>query len=322
MRIVFRGANAETFLPGFSGMLGGAHEIRLLSDALDGPGEAAAYGAADIVIGIRHGAGDPPLSARLFQLPSAGHDGIDMAALPPGCSLCNVFGHEGAIAEYVFAALLARHVPLRDADAKLRRGDWEYWAGKPTGLRTELGAQTIGIVGHGHIGKALADRARAFGMRVHVANRSGAEGADAAFGLAHIPAMAAGVDVLVNTLPLAPNTEGLIGAEALAALPDGATVMNVGRGPVIDEAALFAALKGGRISGILDTWYVYPSAAAPGPAPSRLPFDALPNVVLTPHMSGWTHGTIARRQRAMATNVDALDRGAPLINIIHEGVAA
>lgn len=322
MKIVFRGANAETFLPGFSDLIGPGHDIRLVSDALEAPGEAEAYAAAEIVVGIRHGAADPALSARLYQLPSAGYDGVDMAALPAGCTVCNVFGHEGAIAEYVFAALLRRHVPLADADAKLRRGDWEYWAGKPTGLRRELGSETLGIVGHGHIGKALADRARAFGMRVHVANRSGAEGADAVFGLDAIAQMAAGVDILINTLPLAPNTEGLIGAEALAALPDGAVVMNVGRGPVIDEDALYEALAGGRIRGILDTWYIYPSAEAPNPAPSRLPFHALENVTITPHMSGWTHGTIARRQAAMAANVEALASGAPLINVVREGALA
>ena len=127
--------------------------------------------------------------------------------------------------------------------------------------------------------------------------------------------MAAGLDVLLNTLPLTGETRGLIGAEVLAALPSRAIVMNVGRGPVIDERALYDALRDGRIAGaVIDTWYVYPVAATPAPLPSALPFHELPNVVMTPHMSGWTQGTIERRRAAMAENVNRLARGAPLLD--------
>lgn len=317
MLIVFHGANAETFAPGFADHLTGPHDLRILSDALDGPGEAAAYSAADVVIGVRRTAGQPPLSARLYQVAGAGTDAIDRASLPPGCALCNVYGHETAIAEYVMAALLARHVPLADADARLRRGDWHHWAGKPTGLRTELGAQSIGIVGYGHIGKAIAARAAAFGMAVHVANRSRVEaaGLTGVWQLDQLPQMSARVDILLNSLPLTPETTGLIGAATLAALPAHGLVMNVGRGPVIDEAALYDALSQGRIAGaVIDTWYVYPSAADPAPQPSHLPFRDLPNLVMTPHMSGWTTGTIARRRADMADNVNRIALGQPLRN--------
>lgn len=92
---------------------------------------------------------------------------IDARLLPPGCSLCNCHGHEEAIAEYVMAALLARHVPLARVDADMRQQRWTWWAGAPGALRTELGAQTLGVVGFGHIGCTVAQRAKAFGMRVH-----------------------------------------------------------------------------------------------------------------------------------------------------------
>jgi phosphoglycerate dehydrogenase-like enzyme len=319
MRIVFHGANARTFAPGFADLLAAPHDIAVLSDALDGEGEAAALAAADAVIGVRLTAAMPPLSARLYQVAGAGTDAIDTGALPAGCTLCNVYGHEAAIAEYVLAALLARHVPLADADARLRGGDWHYWAGKPTGLRTELGAGTIGIIGFGHIGQAVAARAAAFGMAVHVANRSAPADAGGAryWPLDRLADMAAGVDVLLNTLPLVPATTGLVGAKVLDALPSHALVMNVGRGPVIDEDALYLALAAGRIGGaILDTWYVYPDAANPAPLPANLPFHTLQNVVMTPHMSGWTSGTIARRQAAMADNIDRLAQGRPLCNVV------
>ncbi len=94
-------------------------------------------------------------------------------------------------------------------------------------------------------------------------------------------------------------------------------ILNVGRGPVIDEAALYAALKERRIGGaIIDTWYVYPSAANPTPHPGTLPFHTLDNCVLTPHMSGWTHGTIRRRQETMADNIRRLAAGQPLENMV------
>ncbi|MDY8108844.1 2-hydroxyacid dehydrogenase [Fulvimarina sp. 2208YS6-2-32] len=318
MRIVFHGANAETFSIGIETHLDAGHTVETLSDGLDRPGEIATFAAAEVIVGVALNDTHPvPAGLRLYQAPAAGVDQIDAARLPAGASLCNAFGHEAAIAEYVMAALLSRHVPLARVDAQLRTGNWEHWAGRPTGLRSELGAQTIAIVGFGHIGQAIARAAKAFGMRVLVANRSRPDpGAlvDRSFALSALPQMAADADILVATLPLNAETHGLIGAETLAALPVGALVMNVGRGPVIEEEALYDALSGGRISAIIDTWYRYPSTDAPNPLPSRLPFHTLPNLVMTPHMSAWTTGTITRRQRTIADNVARLARGEPLLN--------
>ncbi|WP_353476072.1 2-hydroxyacid dehydrogenase (plasmid) [Salipiger sp. H15] len=317
MKIVFHGANARTFFDGFEALLESPHELATVSDALAGEGELELYRAADVVVGTYSRAGQPPISARLFQLPAAGFDGVHFASLPEGCAVCNCFGHENAIAEYVMAALLARHVPLAEADGQLRRGDWHYWAGGPSGLRSELGAQSIGIVGHGHIGRTIAARALAFGMEVQVANRSpvAATGYAAIHDLSGLADMAAQVDILINTLPLNDSTAGLIGAEVLGALGPHAIVMNVGRGPVIDEDALYEVLSSRKIGGaIIDTWYVYPTPDQPHPLPGHHPFHELDNVTLTPHMSGWTTGTIARRQQAIARNINSLARGGALEN--------
>lgn len=316
MKIAFHGANAETFLPGFAELLDQRHDLILLSDQLTAPGEVEAFSSADVVIGVKYGSAMPPLSARLYQVPGAGYDGIDLAALPATVALCNVFGHEVAIAEYVMAALLSFHVPLAQADAQLRRGDWTYWAGKPTGLRSELSACTVGIVGFGHIGKTLAARCAAFGIEVHVANRSPVTDPGVrAHPLHDIAGVARQVDYLINTLPLTDSTRGLIGAEVLAVLPSHAIVLNVGRGPVIEERALYDALASGRIGGaVIDTWYVYPGPDGSNPHPGTLPFHDLPNLTMTPHMSGWTHGTISRRRAEMAENVNRLARGDGLFN--------
>jgi phosphoglycerate dehydrogenase-like enzyme len=83
-----------------------------------------------------------------------------------------------------------------------------------------------------------------------------------------------------------------------------AVIVNVGRGPTIDETALFEALKDGAIGGaIIDTWYQYPGPQQTDILPSKLPFHELSNVLMTPHMSGWTSGTIRRRQQTMADNI-------------------
>jgi phosphoglycerate dehydrogenase-like enzyme len=290
-------------------------------DDLSANNARAIYSAADIVIGIKLAAQMPvPEGLKLYQVPGAGYDGIDLAALPGGAALCNCFGHENAIAEYVMAALLARHVPLADADRRLRSGDWTYWAGGPTGLRTELGDTSIGILGYGHIGKAIALRAKAFGMKVSVANRSPVPPSDVverAFALSDLPDFMGSADAVINTLPLTEETRGLVGAAELAAMRADAVILNVGRGGVIDEAALFDALKTRRIGGaIIDTWYVYPSAENAHPLPAHLPFHDLDNVTMTPHMSGWTHGTIRRRRETIADNINRCASGAKLRNRI------
>ena len=173
LKIVFHGQNAANFRQGFETLIAPEHQVLDLIDALDQPGERAHYESADVVIGIQLNANMPrPIKARLFHAPAAGTDAVNTALLPAQCTLANCFGHENAIAEYVIAALLMRHVPLARADQDLRAQRWTYWAGRPTALRTELGAQTVGLVGFGHIAQTVAQRAKAMGMRVHVANRS------------------------------------------------------------------------------------------------------------------------------------------------------
>jgi phosphoglycerate dehydrogenase-like enzyme len=318
LRIVFHGSNAAQFRPGLESLIGAEHQIEVLSDDLTDPEDVAHFQAADVVIGIRLTAQMPKLHRlRLYHAPAAGTDAIDAALLPVGSKLCNCFGHEQAIAEYVFAALLSRHVPLAKADADLRQQRWTYWAGAPNALRTELGSQTLGVVGLGHIGQAVAHRARAFGMRVHGCNRSDsqADRVDRLWSLDALDAFMSSVDAVVITLPLTEDTRGLIGPRALAAMQPHAVLINVGRGPVVQEQALFDALRSRQIGGaVIDTWYQYPGSGNTKAAPSQLDFASLDNVLMTPHMSGWTHGTISRRQQTLAENIRRLADGRPLIN--------
>ena len=324
LRIVFHGANATNFRQGFERLIDPRHQITDLSDRLDQPGEQACYENADVIVGIAFNASLPlPHRLRLFHAPAAGTDAVDLALLPASAALCNCFGHEAAIAEYVMTALLLRHVPLAAADADLRAQRWTYWAGRPTALRTELGSQTIGLLGFGHIAQAVAERAKAFGMQVHVANRSPVTSplVDSYVGLDDLPAFMGSADAVVVSLPLTPQTQGLVGQAALAAMRPDAVILNVGRGPVIDEQALFDALAGRRIGGaIIDTWYQYPTPTQAECTPSKLDFASLPNLVMTPHMSGWTRGTVQRRQQTMADNITRLAEGRPLLNVVRAPV--
>jgi phosphoglycerate dehydrogenase-like enzyme len=320
LNIAFHGQNAANFRQGFEQLIAPEHRLLDLSDALDQPGERAHYENADVVIGIQLNDKMPrPLQARLFHAPAAGTDAINTALLPARCTLANCFGHENAIAEYVLAALLMRHVPLLQADQDLRKQRWTYSAGRPGALRTELGEQTLGLVGFGHIAQTVVGRAKALGMRVHVANRSPITHplVDRSWTLDALPAFMGSCDAVVVSLPLAANTQGLIGAEAIAAMRPDAVLLNVGRGAVIDEQALYEALATRKIGGaVIDTWYQYPTSAQPECAPSRLDFASLDNLLMTPHMSGWTQGTVRRRQETLANNIARLSRGEALINVL------
>jgi phosphoglycerate dehydrogenase-like enzyme len=326
MNIVFHDTNAGSFAEGFAALLDAPHRIDILPDPMTTDAERARYTAADIILGVRFDAALPlPPNLRLYQVVGAGHDQIVQSSLPPAATLCNVYEHEHAIAEYVMAALLLCTVDLPQADADLRRGRWTLWAGLDDNAHGELRGQTIGLLGYGHIGREVATRARAFGLRIHVCNRGPIDpaGVDQAWRLDGLNDFMASADFVLASLPFTPDTVGLVGAAALAAMQPHAVILNVGRGGVIDEAALFAALSERRIGGaVIDTWYRYPAAAGGISDPGSLPFHHLDNIVMTPHMSGWTRGTIARRQQTMADNINRLARGAALRNVVRPGRTA
>lgn len=324
-RIVFHGDNAASFHPGFAELLKQPADIRLLPNALVTEEDRRAYAEADVIVGVAFNSGLPmPERLSLFHVPGAGYDAVDLTLLPIGATVCNCFGHEQAIAEYVFAALLARHVPLTDADAHLRRGDWAYQSGSPSRLHGEMAGSTIGLLGFGHIGKAIARRAKAFDLEVVVANRGAVptgELVDRSFTLDRLEEFWGAADAFVVSVPLTPDTAGIVDARAFAAMRSNATIINVGRGPTIDETALYEALRDRRIAGaVIDTWWAYPSAGETVKRPANLPFHELPNIVMTPHMSGWTHGTVARRRAVIADNVQRRLEARPCRNVIREGV--
>ena len=123
-------------------------------------------------------------------------------------------------------------------------------------------------------------------------------------------------EIVVVTVPLTPETVGMIGGKELAAMRREAILINVSRGPVVNEAALYAALTTQRIAGAaLDVWWSYPVDGAEG-RPSTLPFDQLHNVLVTPHSSGITMETYMRRIEDIAANIHRWVKGVPLANVV------
>jgi phosphoglycerate dehydrogenase-like enzyme len=260
---------------------------------------------------------------RLIQVPGAGLDRIDRSAIAPGTGLANVHGHETGIAEYVLGAMIALGRDLARLDASLRAGRWDsQWAPgvPPPPVWSELAGRTLGILGYGGIGQAVARRARAFDMRVCAIRRDVARSAGddlALLGtLQQLPEVLERADYLVITLPLTPDTRGLLDEAQLARMKPTAILVNVSRAQIVDEDALYRALAGRTLAGAaLDVWYRYPSE--PGPVlPSTRPFHELPNVLMTPHVAGWTDGMLEARASLIAENIRRTAHGERPANLV------
>lgn len=215
--------------------------------------------------------------------------------------------HAGMLAEFALYGLLAlRKDAARLADIREKR-DWAHY---PMG---ELDGSTIGILGMGQIGVALALRARAFGITVIALNRSGAalDGADETHPTSALRELAPRFDALAITLPITDLTRGMVSADVIHALPPHAVVINVGRGGVIDEPALIDALTGGRLAGaVLDVF-------ATEPLPADSPLWTLPNVVMSPHTAALSRRENARIVALFCDNLRRFTRGTPLRNALN-----
>jgi glyoxylate reductase len=231
-----------------------------------------------------------------------GYDRVDVAACSArGVVVTNTPGVlDDATADLAFALILAARRGLVEADRVVRSGGWSgSWS--EGGLAEEVSGATLGLVGLGRIGSAVARRARGFDMRVLYTRRLRAD-SDLGEWRA-LDDLLAEADVVSVHVPLTPETDRLLDARRLALLRDGATLVNTARGEIVDEPALVRELVSGRISAGLDVFAHEPEV------PAEL-LD-LPNVVLTPHIGSATRQTREAMTRLVVDNLLAFERGDP-----------
>jgi glyoxylate reductase len=241
---------------------------------------------------------------RLVANFSVGYDRIDLEELTcRGIPVTNTPGVlSAATADLTFALILAARRRVVEADALVRAGEWRSeWANGI--VAEELTGSTLGIVGLGRIGQAVARRAQGFELRVLYAQRTRAETELGEY--RELDALLAESDVVSIHTPLTPETRGLIDARRLALLRDGACFVNTARGEIVDEGALVAELVAGRLRAGLDVFAHEPAV------PTEL--LALPNVVLTPHLGSATRQTREAMTRIVVDNILAFERGEPLL---------
>jgi len=321
MKTLFLGGLAARVAPRIQARMTEKIEPSVLAELTDMQRLIPALAEAEIVVGHIWNKDFPEAPRlKLLQAATAGVDMIDLPSLPRGIALCNVYGHEPAIAEYVLMTMLALNFRLLDTVTDFRAGSWaahQPAGGSPHG---EIFGKTLGIVGYGRIGRDVAKRAASFGCKVIAANRSPvADQGDAVeiYLLAELDRMLPQCDALLVAAGLAPETQGLIDARRLALMKPTALLINIGRAAIVDEEALYTALKGNKLGGAaLDVWWRHWSPAHPDERPSRYPFHELTNVLMTPHCSGFTDGTADRRWGDLAANLDRFVRGEPLNNIV------
>lgn len=279
---------------------------------------------ADVLVGARLPAGlvASASNLKMVHVPGAGYDGIALDHLHPDVIVASTFHHGRSIAEHVIAVAIALCRGLLASDASMRAGQWHSVDTDPTmPFGRTLGSQTLGIIGLGEIGTQVARLAQTFGSQVQAVRRNpGAPTAEEvqltwAGGMHELPRLLATSDIVVVTVPLTKATTGLIDANGLATMKETSFLINVSRGAVVEEDALYEALTSGSIAGAgLDVWWSTPTTA--GDRPSRHAFESLQNVVLTPHQSGQTEDTFINRARDIAANIAALEAGRPLSHVV------
>jgi phosphoglycerate dehydrogenase-like enzyme len=251
---------------------------------------------------------------RWMHSSSIGTDKFEEGGLPPGVAFTNSAGLKGkTVAEHAIAMLLAQVHALPQMERYRAAG---YWGRNE--LRKQVSSvegKTLLILGYGSIGQEVARKAAAFDMKIVAVNRSG-EGPPPAGSVAALDSLGEllpEADFLVCTLPLSPETRHLISAGEFSAMKPEALLINVGRGPVVDQAALAEALCKGKIAGAcLDVYETEP-------LPEDDPLWKAPNLVLSPHVAG-TGGPLAQRfAELVSENLSRYKEGRGLLNQLTVG---
>jgi len=247
-------------------------------------------------------------SVRVVQTMSAGIDHVQpgLGLLPKGVQLCNARGvHDASTAELTLTLILSSLRGVPDFVRGQDRGEWR------SGFRPALADKSVLIVGYGSVGSAIEDRLAPFEVaRVARVARSARE---TARGPVHpitaLPELLPDFDVVVLITPLTEQTKGLAGADFLARMKDGALLVNVARGGVVDTKALLAELESGRIRAALDV-------TDPEPLPKGHPLWHAPGVLISPHVGGPTSAFLPRAKRLLVDQFNRFVNQEPLRNVV------
>jgi phosphoglycerate dehydrogenase-like enzyme len=243
-------------------------------------------------------------SLKAVQLLSAGYDNY-LPFLPAGVQLCNAAGvHDASTAELALALALASNRHLDTYARNMPTGTWG------NDFATSLADRRVLIVGYGRIGSAIERRLAGFEVAsvTRVARRA-RTGEVPVHPITELRSLLPDADVVFVITPLTAETEHLIGAAELAALPDGALLVNVARGKVVDTDALVAATAEGRIRAALDV-------TDPEPLPSDHPLWRTPGVLISPHVGGQSTAFQPRMQRLVREQLARFAAGEPLANVV------
>ncbi len=243
-------------------------------------------------------------SLRVMQTLTAGYDDV-LGARPPGVLLCNAPGvHDASTAELAVTLTLAA---LRGVPGFVRAAGEHRWA--PL-RRPALADRRALVVGFGGVGRAVARRLEPFEVEVvPVAATARDTPAGPVHGIEELPVLLPAADVVVLCVPLTDATRGLADARFLAAMKDGALLVNVSRGPVVGTDALLAELRTGRITAALDV-------TDPEPLPPEHPLWDVPGLLLSPHVGGNTSAFEPRAERFVVDQLGRFAAGEPLVGVV------
>ena len=263
-----------------------------------------------LVLAFEFGNDVPALFERLpglkvVQAFSAGVDWL-LPLIPPGVVLCSAVGvHDASVSEWVVAAILAMRRRLPEFGELQHRAEWnrEIATQRVSDPVDDLEGKTVLVVGYGSIGKALASRLTPFGARVvGIAQHARPD----AVTPEALPRLLPAADVVVDLLPLTPDTRKFVDAKFLSRMKPGAIFVNAGRGGTVDTDALLDALRSGRIRAALDV-------TDPEPLPAEHPLWKEPNVLITPHIAGTVAQMEARAYRFAGEQIRRYAAGQPLL---------
>jgi phosphoglycerate dehydrogenase-like enzyme len=258
---------------------------------------------------------------QLIQVPFSGMEWLKKEWLADGCVVCNTNQHSEPIAEYVMLGILEFAINMRHMDRELRQGRWTYGGSIVRGMKhSEIQHKTIGFIGFGHIAKRVTELATPFGMQFIAISRNPQVDSRLKWwkDSSHLDALLAESDYVLITAPLSESTRNLINEVTLKKMKPTGVIINVARGPIINEAAIYQALKNHQIGGaLLDVWYQYASTDNLEMQPSELPFHELDNVIMTPHTASWTDQLDIRRIDSVVKNIQNFINQKPLAEVVY-----